>query len=259
MLHLAAVRDKLAHVRALTRAPALGDFEIPETPGRDVQILLPGEMPERAGLSSAEGQRRLLHDLGNIELQAMELCYRGLMEYPDAPAAFRDELMGLLESEASHFELCLKALEEMGGFWGEFPVHLGLWAAVRPEDSILDRILIVHRYLEGNGLDAGESLMRRMAGVAKSAVHPVLARIAREELDHVAFGSRWYQKICTEQRLDPTHDFKTRFTNLLPQMPRRIEHIHRDLRRRAGFTDEEIDFLEAQRESWSRFKRVRPL
>lgn len=256
MLHLAAARDKLAFVRALRRTPGEGDGPVPALPARDLPVLLPGEMPERAGLSTAAGQRRLLHDLGNIELQAMELCYRGLLEYPDAPAAFRDELMGLLDSETSHFELCLNALEELGGRWGEFPVHLGLWAAVRPEDSILDRILIVHRYLEGNGLDAGESLIRRMAGVPRSAAHPVLERIAREELDHVAFGSRWYQCLCAERRLDPTHDFKTRFTALLPQLPRRIEHIHRGLRRQAGFSDDEIDFLEAQRESWSRFKRA---
>ncbi|MBX3019647.1 MAG: DUF455 family protein [Bdellovibrionaceae bacterium] len=252
MLHLAAARDKLAFVRGLKQIPEGG--AVPELPARDVRIVNAKEMPERAGLSTNAGQRRMLHDLANIELQAMELCYRSLIEYPDADKAFRDELMGLLESESQHFEMCLNSLQELGGEWGEYPVHIGLWAAVRAEDSILDRILIVHRYLEGNGLDAGETLIRRMSAVPRSSAHATLERIAREELDHVAFGSRWYQRFCVERKLDPTHDFKTRFAKLLPQMPRRIEHIQRDLRRQAGFSEDEIDFLVEQRDSWVRFK-----
>lgn len=256
MLDLAAARGKLNFVRGLTQIPNRG--VVPALPARDVQFVKPDQMPERPGFASAVGQRRLLHDLGNIELQAMELCYRTLIEYPEAPEAFREELMKLLNEEAGHFALCLDGLADLKGHWGEFPVNLGLWSAVRPEDSLLDRILIVHRYLEGNGLDAGDVLLRRLAGVEKSPVHAIVGTIAREELDHVAFGSRWFQQLCREQKLDPSDDFKIRFDRLLPQMPRRIEYVSRELRTKAGFTDSELDFLEAKRESWSRFKKVPP-
>lgn len=256
MLHLSAALDKLSFVRSLTDSPRAAS--VPLSPGRDVRVVAPDQMPERPGFASKQGQRRLLHDLGNIELQAMELCYRSLIEYPEAPQEFRDELYLLLQSEASHFELCLQGLQDLGGEWGEFPVHLGLWGAVRTSDSLLDRILIVHRYLEGNGLDAGDVLLRRLAGVVSSVVHPIVAQIAREEVDHVAFGSRWYQILCKDEALDPSQDFQLRFQRLLPQMPRRIEYIHRELRLKAGFSETEISFLENQRESWSRHKKKAP-
>lgn len=256
MLHLSAALDKFNWVRSLSEIPGADSCHgpIPDLPARDTRVLPPSGMPERPGFSTRAGQIRLLHDLGNIELQAMELCYRSLLEYPEAPEAFREELMALLQSEAGHFRLCLEAIDDLGGAWGDHPVNLGIWSAVRAEDSLLDRLLIVHRYLEGNGLDAGETLLRRLQAVPRSVTHQVVEQIAREEVDHVAFGSRWYQKLCREQNLDPSEDFKMRFERLLPQMPRRIEYIQRELRLKAGFTLTEIEYLESLREQWTRFK-----
>lgn len=256
MLEIAAAFEKVQFVEALTQIPGGRGEIIPELPARDIGVVLPDAMPQRAGLASLLGQRRLLHDLANIELQAMELCYRELLEYPDAPEEFREDLFMLLKNEATHFDLCLKGLAELGGQWGEFPVHMGLWFAQRPEDSLIDRILIVHRYLEGNGLDAGETLLKKLTGVAQGPVHAIVGQIAREELGHVAFGSRWYKDLCRADGIDPADDFKIRFERLMPQLPRRIEHIHRDLRKKAGFSAEEISFLEQKRESWTRFKKL---
>ncbi len=50
----------------------------PESIGRDVRVVPPAALPRKLGLSSTEGQARLLHDLANIELQAMELAVRTL-------------------------------------------------------------------------------------------------------------------------------------------------------------------------------------
>src|SRR5688572_7772101 len=65
---------------------------VPMNPGRDVQIFPINKLPPKKGLSTREGQARLLHDLASIELQAMELGVRTLAEYPEAPARFRVEL-----------------------------------------------------------------------------------------------------------------------------------------------------------------------
>ncbi len=220
-------------------------------PGRDLLVLDKGKRSStKKGFSSAEGQARLLHDLANIELQAMELCYRSYIEYPQAPQEFREQMADLALAESKHLELCLNQLELLGFKWGDWPVYLSLWKAVSVEDSLLDRLLIVHRYLEASGLDAGVSLLKKLAQAKAPGLEKVVRKITEEEVGHVAFGSYWYQKICKQQKLDPDQDFKNRMLNLSAQLPKRFEVIDFEIRKKAGFTDLEI---QAAREIQSRF------
>lgn len=217
----------------------------PEEPARDALILHPKMHPPKKGFSTLEGQARMLHDLASIELQAMELGVRTLVEYPQAPQGFREELLAVTLSEAEHLRMCLEAIEDLGFKWGDWPVHVALWRAVDRSDSLLDRILIVHRYLEGSGLDAGDTLIRRLEGTSgKSSIQKIVKQINFEEIGHVDFGSRWYREICREQKMDPGVDFPERMNSLRQRLPKRVEPINRDLRQKAGFSEEEIRYYE---------------
>lgn len=249
----AQVRQKIGLVEILRLSDIGAHWELPAVPARDVSVKTPEEMPPRKGFSLKEGRARLLHDLGNIELQAIELCLRTLIEYPEAPPKFREQLFELMQSEKTHLELCLEGLQELGYKWGDWPVHLGLWAAVSKEDDLLDRILIVHRYLEGSGIDAGSNLNKRLKGVPPERVHKIVAQITEEEIGHVKFGSDWYREICASRGLDPELDFPERFNRIESQVPKRIDKLNRELRKRAGFTDQELDFLDRKIDSWSLF------
>lgn len=212
--------------------------------GRDVDVVSMHLLPPKIGLSHPRGQARLLHDLANIELQAMELAVRTLCEYPDAPTEFREQLAAIALSESEHLSHCLKGIDRLGSRWGEWQVHTALWNTVAPADSLLDRILIVHRYLEGSGLDAGESILRRLAGVADKATRDVVKLIVDEEVAHVLFGSTWYHRIATSLKIDVEKDFAVRIAEIARMAPRR-EKIARDVRSRAGFTPFELDVLES--------------
>src|SRR5690606_22563209 len=133
-------------------------FQRPLQPARDVEVKRLGAHPPKKGLSEKQGRARLGHDLASIELQAFELGVRTLQEFPEAPRAFREELLNVTLEEAKHLRLCLQALDHLGFHFGFWPTHLTLWECVSAEDSLLDRIVIVHRYLEGSGLDASDSL-----------------------------------------------------------------------------------------------------
>lgn len=225
-------------------------LEIPLTPGRDVSVMSAGSLPSRGGLSRAEGQARLLYTLASIELQAMELALRSVIEYPNAPRSFREQMADLAISESRHLKACLDGIRKLGFNWGDFPTHLALWNAVSSEDSLLDRLLIVHRYLEGSGLDAGETFLRKLNGVQEThVIDPIVRMILTEEVGHVEFGSRWYRYFCKEQGLDSDHDFQKRYTDLKVRLPRRMEKISRERRLEAGFTNVEIDFLISEREN----------
>ncbi len=217
---------------------------VPRLPERNVPVLHVKLHPPKKGFSYQEGQARLLHDLANIELQAMELGLRTLIEFPEAPKLFREELIEVILSEAKHLKLCLQGIEQLGYQWGHWPVHVGLWETTSEDDSLLDRIVIVHRYLEGSGLDAGDTLIHKLHGTHSPVVDPVLKVIVEEEVGHVLFGSRWYKKICAEQEIDPEEDFKERLLKVSHKIPKRLEKLNYQLRKAAGFEDSEIEFLE---------------
>lgn len=247
---IAPVWDKIKHIQGSCEA-ALKLSEpglVPMDPARDVQVLHPKNHPPKKGFSSTEGQARMLHDLANIELQAMELGLRTLVEFPSAPIGFREELLAVTVNEAEHLAMCLEGIEALGFKWGDWPVHNGLWFATDREDNILDRILIVHRYLEGSGLDAGDTLIRRLEGTdGKNTIQKIVKQINYEEIGHVDFGSRWYREICESKKIDWAEDFPTRMTSLRHRLPKRLEPINRDLRRKAGFTEAEILYQEELR------------
>lgn len=226
------------------------DLSVPKQPGRDVQIMALRDLPPKKGLSTREGQARLIHDLASIELQAMELGLRTLIEFPDAPQKFREELAHITHEEGRHLRLCLNALDDLDLPWGSFPAHTMLWSSVSADDSLLDRIVIVHRYLEGSGLDATDTILRRLSGVRAPEATRAIEVIRRDEVGHVKFGSSWYHQLVRERGLLPEDDFGPRLLRLYKNIPRRIEPISRKLRLEAGFLEKEIDLLEEVRQRW---------
>ncbi|MFN3697383.1 MAG: DUF455 family protein [Pseudobdellovibrio sp.] len=222
----------------------------PDIPERDVSILVPKHLPPKKGFASPEGQARMLHDLASIELQAMELGLRTLADFPQAPDDFKEKLFAITLSECDHLEMCLTEIDKLGFKWGDWPVHTALWSATSIRDSLLDRILIVHRYLEGSGLDAGDTLLRRLTAVEVPSIKFALKRIGAEEIEHVLFGSDWYREICRLENIDPNQDYFSRMTNLRGILPKRIEPINKELRKKSGFSDLEIEFLENLRLSF---------
>jgi len=249
VLLLEEPRQKIARVRMgppqVQKVQSQQEW-IPASPGRSVQVVSVHRMPPKAGLSSRLGQARLLHDLANIELQALELGYRTYLEYPEAPQLFRQQLWQIVEDEARHLELCLNGLLNLQYEFGSFPVHLALWEAVSATDSLLQRLWIVHRYLEGSGLDAGETLLRRLKGVPLSIVHPIVAQIVQEEVAHVQFGNFWFGQLA--QTADDK-DFATQLAFLKSRLPKRMEVLSEGLRLEAGFTGDEILILRQHREA----------
>jgi uncharacterized ferritin-like protein (DUF455 family) len=214
---------------------------------RDIMICSPQELPAKSGLSLADGQARLMHDLASIELQACEVMLRTLIEFPIAPVEFRETLGQMIIEEASHLKICLDCLTELNFHWGHWPVHICLWESLTNNDSLIDRMVIIHRYLEGSGLDAGAQILKRLNGVHAPNIYKGVNTIFKDEIKHVQFGSDWYRALCKQEGLDPNTDFPIRMEKLSSQLPKRLEKINRQLRIAAGFNNEELSYLENRR------------
>ncbi|MCB0390880.1 MAG: DUF455 family protein [Bdellovibrionales bacterium] len=246
------IYEKISLIEEVCHNLLVGELhlEVPLIPGREFKMVAAREIPNKKGLSYREGQGQMLHDLASIELQAMELGLRTLADFPEAPLLFREQLVQIIIEESQHLKLCLKGLEQLGYRWGDWPAHVQLWASTSSEDDLLDRILIVHRYLEGSGLDASSILLKRLSSVDCPPLEKAIHKIAEDEESHVEFGSYWFQKNCKIKKLDSDFEFKTRFKKVLPRLPKRFERINFELRKKVGFTDVELQVLSNVREEW---------
>lgn len=230
--------DECCHQALLTQYDPIIGAPIRDQPTSDPRL-----HPIKKGLSEKKGQARLLHDLANIELQAMELGLRTLIDFPHAQSDFKYRLIEVIKDEANHLKLCLQGLEHLGFQWGDWPIHNNLWNATSPDDTLLERITIVHRFLEGSGLDASSKIIHRLESIDSPIIYNALTTIVHEEVPHVKFGSEWFQSICHKEKKDSEIEFEVTLNKLYSKLPVRLEKICTSLRLEAGFTLKEIDSL----------------
>ena len=145
--------------------------------------------------------------------------------------------------EARHFQALRGRLRDVGYDYGDFPAHNGLWdMARRTEHDILARLALVPRVLEARGLDVTPDMIRRFRTAGDRETADVLEVVLREEVGHVAAGTRWFRYVCGQRGLEP----ETAFFDLLGD----ILHgeircpLHLQARRDAGFTESELERLE---------------
>lgn len=248
---------KCAKTRAYAAAffagalPPEGDAPPPEPirfPGRPERprLVHPKHLPKR-GLGSIAGRAAFLHAIAHIELNAVDLAWDAVYRFRDFPAdvaaEFAADFVRTADDEARHFQLLAARLGELGHAYGDFDAHNGLWEmAEKTADSALARMALVPRVLEARGLDVTPGLIDRLRDVGDAESIAVLEVILREEVAHVAAGSRWFRWLCERDGLKPWPTFAgfvRAHASRAVQGP-----FNWEARRRAGFDDEEIAAIE---------------
>ena len=214
-------------------------------PGRPERPALvpPRELPRR-GLGSETGRAALLHALAHIEFNAINLAVDALYRFPDMDRAFYLDWARVGADEARHFTMLRSLLHERGHDYGDFPAHDGLWeTAVKTDHDLLVRMALVPRVLEARGIDVTPGLMKSLEGVGAHDAVAALDVIYHDEIEHVHIGNRWFHWACERANREP----RGTFDRLIREyMSGRIKGpFDREGRRHAGFTEEELDDLEA--------------
>jgi uncharacterized ferritin-like protein (DUF455 family) len=212
-------------------------------PGRPARprLVPPRELPAR-GLGSPEGRAAFVHALAHIELNAINLAWDAVYRFRGLPREYYADWVGVAEEEARHFALLRAHLRGLGHEYGDFDAHDGLWAMARATASDpLERMALVPRVLEARGLDVTPGMRARLAAAGDPEGAAILDLILREEIGHVAAGSRWFRYLCAARGLAPEPTFQGlvagRFRGAL-RGPFNLE-----ARRVAGFTEVELDAL----------------
>jgi len=152
--------------------------------------------------------------------------------------------LGVASEEAKHLSLLRAHLRRLGHDYGDFAAHDGLWQmALKTAHDPLARMALVPRVLEARGLDASPGMIRRLRAAGDETGAAIVEIILRDEVGHVAIGSRWFNHLCAERSLDP----ETTFAALLREhdAPRPVLPLNVEARRRAHFTPAELDLVHA--------------
>lgn len=214
-------------------------------PGRPAKPVLvsPRELVQRK-LTTAEGRAALIHAVAHIEFNAINLALDAVYRFRGLPTGYYTDWLRVADEEANHFAMLRGRLCQLGHDYGDFPAHNGLWEMA--EDTAHDhlvRMALVPRVLEARGLDVTPGMLERLRTVGDDSTIAILEVILREEVGHVAIGSRWFKYACVQRALDPEPTFR----ELLAQYMRgRLKGpFNVDARMAAGFSREEIVALEA--------------
>jgi uncharacterized ferritin-like protein (DUF455 family) len=222
-----------------------------EQPGRPQrpELVRPQDVPHRK-LVSTEGRAALIHAITHIEFNAINLGLDAVYRFREMPDAFISDWLQVASEEAYHFGLLEDRLQALGFGYGDFPAHNGLWEmAVKTDFDPMVRMALVPRVLEARGLDVTPAMMKKLTDAGDQETVACLEIILRDEIGHVAIGSRWFKYLCDQRKLNSVTTFRTLVDKYMKGALRGPFHI--EARLQAGFTEEEIQGLEAMKGEYS--------
>ena len=251
-LQSSSIDAKLAAVAALAADVRSGAFGLDgrfephaaNDPGRPQrpQLVSPREL-QRRSTATAHGHAALIHSVAHIELNAVNLALDALCRFPGLPPDFYTDWLVVAAEEAIHFALLRDHLRHLGHDYGDFPAHDGLWQMARKTaHDPLVRMALVPRVLEARGLDVSPAMIRRLRASGDMRGAEIIEIILREEVAHVAIGTRWFRHLCAERGLDPDATFEQLLAEYAA--PRPVLPLNIEARRRADFSAPELAQLE---------------
>lgn len=212
-------------------------------PGRPAtpKLVHPRDLPKR-GLGSVQGRAAFIHAVAHIEFNAIDLAWDAVYRFRGMPATYYADWVSVANDEARHFTMLRGRLQELGFDYGDFDAHNGLWEmAEKTAGSGLARMALVPRVLEARGLDVTPGMIVKLRSLGDDATADILDVILREEVGHVAAGSRWYRWHCERAGVEP----RARFRELLHEYATGVLHkpFNTEARLQAGFDIEELESL----------------
>ena len=198
-------------------------------------------VPQR-GLGTPEGRAALVHAIAHIEFNAISLAWDAVYRFRGFPADYYRDWVSCADDEARHFTLLRERLSELGHDYGDFDAHNGLWdMAEKTANSDLARMALVPRVLEARGLDVTPGMIERLRSVGDSRTIAILEIILREEVAHVAAGTRWFRWCCERDGLEPRATFLALLREYMGGALRGPFNL--PARQAAGFDEEEMQGL----------------
>lgn len=192
----------------------IGVSQAPPRPARPLkpQLVSPKEIPppKTSGLPL---NAYMLHNLAHVELNAVDLAWDTVVRFSTycelLGEGFFADFSHVADDESRHFSWCSQRLAELGFSYGDMPAHNFLWRECeKSSDNIAARLAVIPLVQEARGLDAGPRLVKKLIGFGDHRTSNIVAKIADEEVAHVAVGVYWFVSVCQKMGRAPCSTFK---------------------------------------------------
>lgn len=196
--------------------------------------------PRPGALAVPKRRAELLHVFAHHELQAAELFAWAILAFADAESDFVRGLAALACDETRHFAAYERELTHLGFPFGTFPVRDWFWQRIASVRDPASFCAFVGLGLESANLDHARRFEDELRAVGDESAAELTASIAREEIAHVRFATRWFAE------LSGTLDFDSWVRALPPPLTPllfRGRPIDREARIAAGWPSVMIDAL----------------
>jgi len=213
---------------------------------RYCKIIAPQKVPKRKNMHLREGQINLLHAIAHIEYSAIDMALDAAYRFRDLPQKYYDDWLSVASDEVRHFEMLEALLIELDSEYGAVEVHNAMFEASQRTQTLLDRMAVVPRYLEANGLDATPEILTKLKRLQKGEmldkIIEALELILAEEVDHVLKGDYWFEYACDKAKVEKSSYFDI-IEKYYPRAFVRERTLNVKARQKAGFSCSEIKFM----------------
>jgi len=210
------------------------------------KVVKPQKVPRRRGFETDLKKATLIHAIVHIEYSAIDLALDACYRFRNMPMEYYQDWIEVADDEIRHFEMLNSLLNEVGYKYGDIEVHNSLWEAAQKTPILIERMAIVPRWLEANGLDANEQIIEKLKNykndeIAKKLIDALYV-ILKEEIPHVSKGDKWFKWACEKEGFNSEEKY-FEIVNKIYQNVSKKAHINVEARKEAGFSCMEIKNL----------------
>ncbi|KAG9138452.1 hypothetical protein Leryth_012728 [Lithospermum erythrorhizon] len=246
-------KSKLSHLgfcRWLQQDLPIGVCDAPLKPARPAKPqLVPIKEVPTPKTSSLPLNAYMLHNLAHVELNAIDLAWDTVVRFSPYSHLLHDgffvDFAHVADEESRHFAWCSQRLAELGFSYGDMPAHNLLWReSEKSADNVAARLAAIPLVQEARGLDAGPRLVQKLVGFGDLRTSNIVARIADEEIAHVAVGLYWFLYVCQKMNCAPCSTFKDLLMEYNVEVKGPFNHPARN---KAGIPQEWYDSTSTQK------------
>lgn len=187
-----------------------------------------------------------LHSIAHIEYSAIDIALDACYRFRNLPKEYYLDWLVVADEEIRHFKMISDLLAKFDTKYGDLIVHNGLFIALqKTENSLLERMAVLPRYMEANGLDANYFLINKIKNdPSKSELLSVLRVILEEEVDHVKKGDRWFKFEASRVGLSNLAQIYIDIvTKHYPKAFLTSRELNEVGRKMAGFSQDELELI----------------
>jgi uncharacterized ferritin-like protein (DUF455 family) len=228
----------------MTLSPAL----FAENPRRDGHIEIKERWHDMVNLPHGHPDidQEFLHRQMNEELNSMEIAARNIVDFPNEDWGLRMQIARQAADEARHAIAFRQLMEKRGGTLGKYPVLNFQFRIMMAIPSLIGRLAVANRSFEAAGIDAITDGIQSTQRKDDPEFVALFDQQLADEVQHVRFANVWIKKLCERDGARAVMALARAVAHADAAMKEVVGDdivfypVSEDVRREAGFTEDEI-------------------